>query len=79
MGWLEIIYYIVVLAMAVYSYVASSKQNKPQALTLDDIKPPVAEEGKSIPVLFGTRDVHGANVVWYGDLRTKAIKTDSGK
>lgn len=79
MGWLEIVYYVVVIAMAVYSFVASNKQNQPNALTLDEVKPPVAEEGKSIPVLFGTRDLHGANVVWYGDLRTTPVQTDSGK
>lgn len=79
MGWLEIAYYIVVIALAVYSFVGGSKQNQPNALTLDEIKPPVAEEGKTIPVLFGTRDVHGANVVWYGNLRTTPVQVSSGK
>jgi len=44
-----------------------------------DIKAPVAEEGLEIPVLFGTRDFTGANCVWYGDLRTQAIKAKGGK
>lgn len=44
-----------------------------------DIQAPVAEEGLEIPVLFGTRDLNGPNVVWYGDLKTVAIKSKGGK
>lgn len=46
---------------------------------LGDITAPVAEEGLEIPVLFGTRDLNGPNVVWYGDLKTVAIKSKGGK
>ena len=44
-----------------------------------DISAPVAEDGLEIPVLFGTRDFNGPNVVWYGDLKTVAIKSKGGK
>jgi hypothetical protein len=43
------------------------------------VEVPTAEEGKSIPVLFGTRDISSANCVWYGDLRTEPIKAKGGK
>lgn len=46
---------------------------------LGDITAPVAEEGIEIPVLFGTRDFNGPNVVWYGDLKVVAIKKKGGK
>ena len=46
---------------------------------INEIEVPTAEEGREIPVLFGSRDISGANVVWYGDLRTTPIKTKSGK
>jgi len=46
---------------------------------LGDFKVPTAEEGREIPVLFGTRDIEGPNVVWYGHLRAKAIKKKGGK
>ncbi|MEM8493220.1 MAG: hypothetical protein AAF756_20575 [Pseudomonadota bacterium] len=46
---------------------------------LDEIQVPTAEEGREIPVLFGCRYLAGPNVVWYGDLRTTAIKSKSGK
>lgn len=57
-------------------------QPKPQsqkAAGLGDIQVPTAEEGREIPVLFGTRDIDGPNVVWYGDLKTVAIKSKGGK
>lgn len=40
----------------------------------DDVDAPVAEEGKPIAVLFGMRDLKGPNVIWYGDLKSKAIR-----
>jgi hypothetical protein len=49
------------------------------AMSLDDITAPTAEEGREIPVLFGTRDIKGPNVVWYGDLKTTAVKKKGGK
>lgn len=41
---------------------------------LGDFNFPTAEEGREIPVVFGTRDVQGPNVVWYGHLKSVAIK-----
>lgn len=46
---------------------------------LGDVTAPTAQEGIEIPVLFGTRDLNGPNVVWYGDLKTVAIKSKGGK
>lgn len=51
---------------------APKNQVKPAAF--DDFEVPTAKAGREIPVLFGTRDITGANVVWYGDLRTKKVK-----
>ena len=50
---------------------------KPQAHPpqgLENIKAPTAEEGRAIPVVFGTRLIEGPNVVWYGDISNEAIK-----
>lgn len=41
---------------------------------LETIKAPTAEEGRAIPVVFGTRLIEGPNVVWYGDISNEAIK-----
>mgnify|MGYP000266680068 FL=1 len=35
---------------------------------------PTAQEGREVPVLFGTRRITGPNVVWWGDLASYPIK-----
>lgn len=46
---------------------------------LEDFSIPVAEEGRPIPVVFGTVTITGPNVLWYGDLRAQAIRSKAGK
>ena len=70
-----------IAAWVATTVIAYALQPKPAS---DSIKPgtletPTAEEGKTIPVLFGTRDIESANTVWYGDLKTTPIKTKQGK
>ena len=70
------------IAAIVIAIVAISSIPKPETkppATLEEIQAPIAKEGVEIPVLFGTKDIKGANVVWYGDLKTKAIKSAGGK
>lgn len=72
-------YVVVFVAAFAISYAMQPKpQSRPPA-GLNEIKAPTAEEGREIPVLFGTRDITGPNVVWYGHLRTVAIKKKGGK
>ena len=66
-----------VVALIVSMVVSYAMQPKPQtrpAAGLGEFNVPTAEVGREIPVLFGTRDMGGANVVWYGDLRTQKVK-----
>ena len=42
--------------------------------TLNDFNFPTATEGRIIPLHWGTDDMKGPNVLWYGDLRTIAIR-----
>lgn len=65
-------------SLAVGLLLAPKPQNQKPA-GLGEITAPTAEEGIEIPVLFGTRDFNGPNVVWYGDLKTTAIKSKGGK
>lgn len=75
MFWFAVLF---VGALAVGLLLQPKPQNaKPAGFS--EITAPVAEEGIEIPVLFGTRDFNGANVVWYGDLKTVAIKSKGGK
>lgn len=73
-------WYIAVFIVAlVVSYAMTPKPQSQPPAGLGDIKAPTAEEGREIPVLFGTRDLESPNVVWYGDLKTVAIRKKGGK
>jgi len=63
----------------VLSLAAAPRPQSQKPAGFGDITAPTAEEGLEIPVLFGTRDFNGPNVVWYGDLKTVAIKSKGGK
>lgn len=76
MAWVYAIIWVVAL-VAAYAMMPKPQSQPPAGL--NDIKAPTAEEGREIPVLFGTRLLEGPNVVWYGDLRTEAIRKKGGK
>lgn len=76
MGWVWLAVFVVAL---VVSYAAMPKPQSSPPAGLGDFKVPTAEEGREIPVLFGTRDVTSPNVVWYGDLKAVAIRRKGGK
>lgn len=70
---------LVLVASAVLSIALAPKPQQPKPAALEDFEVPVAEEGRPIPVVFGTVTLTGANVLWYGDLRTTPIQSSGGK
>jgi hypothetical protein len=73
-------FYIVVLVIvAIVAVACQPRTPEPKPPTLTDIEVPTAEEGRPIPVVFGTYLVQSPNVVWYGDLSYKKIKSKGGK
>lgn len=77
---MQFLAYIAVLIISAFVAIAlAPKPPKPKPASLSDFDIPTAEEGRPIPVVFGTVLVTGPNVIWYGDLRTKAIKAKGGK
>lgn len=74
--WWYIVVFIVALVVS-YSMMPKPETRPPAGL--DEIQAPTAEVGREIPVLFGRRKLEGPNVVWYGHLRTVAIKKKGGK
>jgi len=74
--------YIVVLIVVVVLQVvlipkASVENARPKGL--GDFDVPTATEDRAIPITWGTVDITGPNVVWYGDLKTtKRTKTQGG-
>lgn len=76
MAWIAAIIFVAAL---VISYSMQPKPETRPPAGLDEIQSPTAEVGREIPVLFGRRKFEGPNVVWYGHLRTLAIKKKGGK
>lgn len=62
----------------VLTYLTAPKTDN-NGLEAGTLEVPDAEEGTAIPVLFGTRNITGTKIVWFGDLKTKAIKKKGGK
>jgi hypothetical protein len=72
---------VVLLVVALVAVVVAMQPQKSQdsaPASLKDFTVPTAEKGKPIPVVFGTVLVQSPNVVWYGDLYYKAIKSGGG-
>src|SRR5689334_19003007 len=49
-----------------------------QPSALGDLQAPTAEEGRPVPVIFGTVKLSAPNVTRFGDLRTDPIKKSAG-
>lgn len=75
------VWFVVAVFAAVFvvSYVMMPKPETRPPAGLSEIQAPTAEVGREIPVLFGRRKLEGPNVVWYGHLRTVAVKKKGGK
>ena len=73
--WVQIAIWVIT---TVIGMMLAPKPPKPAAPTPGNLDVPVAESGKPISVLFGTRVIRQANVVWYGDVKTTEIRQSSG-
>lgn len=70
MWWMVAVF----VASLVLSYALAPKPQAAPPPGINEISAPTAQVGREIPVLFGTRDLDGPNVVWYGDVRLDPIK-----
>lgn len=67
-----------ILGYWVLSYFMPKPQTQaPQGLS--SVQAPIAQEGATIAVLFGTKTVSGPNVVWFGNFKTQAVQGKGGK
>lgn len=77
---MEYVYYIAILIVSAYvSYALAPKPAPPKPASIEDFDVPTADEGREIPVAFGTVTVTGPNVIWYGNLATEPISKSTGK
>lgn len=72
--WVQLVVYVICL---IASALLAKKAQTPDAPAPGTVEAATAEEGRNIPVLFGTRDIANQNVVWYGDIRIVPIKKSS--
>jgi hypothetical protein len=81
MVWNFVVQIVASLVLTAISYALSPKPKTgaPKAAGLDDFDLPTAEEGRPIPVVFGTVLLRGPNVVWAGDLKVDPIRKKGGK
>lgn len=70
---------VIFVVSSLISYALAPKPTAPKPAALEDFDVPTAEEGRPIPVAFGTVWIRGANVLWYGDLSTSPIKKKGAK
>lgn len=72
---MELIWFVVASALlSVASYILSMRAANKNKLETEDFQATTAEEGGTIPVVFGTCWI-GQNVVYYGKVSTAAIKS----
>lgn len=72
--------YVAIVVISTYvSLALAPKPPVPKPAELTDFDAPTAEEGRPIPVVFGTVKVTGSNVLWYGSLYNSPIRQKGGK
>ena len=69
---------ILVVSVAISIALAPTPPNARPA-SLSEFTVPTAQEGRPIPVIFGTVTVQSPNVVWYGDLAYQQVVSSGGK
>ncbi len=70
------------IAVFVVSLVVAFAMPRPQVNpppAINEVNAPTVEVGREIGVLFGTRDLDGPNVTWWGAVRLVPIKKKGGK
>ena len=65
------------LAVSTIITIATAPKPKIKSASAEDFDFPTAEEGRIVPLLFGTCRIEGPNVLWVGDFQRKARKKSS--
>ena len=76
-----LIYMLILAACTAAAYFLTPKAKRPPdpaAASPDDFEFPTAQEGKAIPVLFGTKRIKGLNVIDWGNVRSVKVEESIG-
>jgi hypothetical protein len=62
-------------------YLLAPKPKQPKPASVEDLKEPTAEAGRPMPVLQGSADIKGLNVLSYHDksIRNRTVKSGGKK
>lgn len=71
--------FVAILTLGILYYALFPKPQSQPSVPFQNVETPIADEGKEIPVLFGTKDLKGPNVVWYGDVKAVPNMKSGGK
>lgn len=71
--WIQLA--LLALAIVTYYFLPKPKVEVPQ---VEDMENPTADAGRPVPVVFGTLQVTGLNVLWFGDkeYKEREVATD---
>lgn len=69
---------LVGLALNIVAYLIMPKPKGPKPDEVQDLEDPVAEQGKPIPVVWGSLTVKGLNILWFGDKETIMREYEGG-
>lgn len=58
---------LLAIAVNVLAYLLAPKPKKAKPPEVEDPEDPTADAGRPVPVVFGTMDVTGLNVLYFGD------------
>lgn len=67
MAFWPLIQIVIGVLLMVVSYALTPKPKKQKPTPSSDLDDPTAEAGRPIPVVFGSVEVKGANIIWFGD------------
>lgn len=71
--------YLIVMLVVLIAAIALAPHPKSQPPNDADLQVPTAEDGREVMDIAGECWIDDANVIWYGNLRTRPVKADSGK
>jgi len=68
----------VVIAVVNALFFQPKPQKPPTQVAASTFEHPEPREGETIKVVFGTRDIKDANLVWFGNFRAVEIRKSAG-
>lgn len=72
---------VIGVGLLIGAYLLAPKPKQPKPPSLDDFDAPTSEAGRPIPVLFGSMNIKGLNLLAEGakSIREREMQTDKSK